>query len=70
MIGRKIIGDIVQVYDERKLDGLGFNATYFPLSRTSYGSGGGGGGGGDGGSGDYGNGKFFIRSTEFGKNFS
>ena len=55
------------MYDERKLDGLGFNATYFPLSRTSYGSGGGGDGGG---SGDYGNGKFFIRSTEFGKNFS
>ena len=70
MIGRKIIGDIVQVYDERELDGLGFNANYFPPNRTSYGSGGGGGSGGDGGSGDYGNGKFFIRSTEFGKNFS
>ena len=54
------------MYNERKLDGLGFNATYFPPNSTSYGSG----GGGDGGSGDYGNGKFFIRSTEFGKNFS
>ena len=58
---------MVRPYDGRKLDGLGFNATYFPPSSTSYGS---DGGDGDGGSGDYGNGKFFIRSTEVDKNFS